>query len=78
MVSLELSIAKTGAKLVTILKEAQLVAGTSAAYRMIDQQAVRVNGERVTDRELALKPGAEYLLQVGKRAFARVTLREMP
>jgi tyrosyl-tRNA synthetase len=78
VVSLELSIAKTGAKLVTILKEAQLVAGTSAAYRMIDQQAVRVNGERVTDRELALKPGAEYLLQVGKRAFARVTLREMP
>jgi tyrosyl-tRNA synthetase len=77
VVSLELSVAKTGAKLVAILKEAQLVAGTSAGYRMIDQQAVRVNGERVTDRELALKPGAEYLLQVGKRAFARVTLREI-
>ena len=59
-------------KLATALKEAQLAGSASAAYRLIAQGAVRVNGERVEDKDAALKAGATYLLQAGKRGFARV------
>ncbi|HUO79305.1 MAG TPA: tyrosine--tRNA ligase [Steroidobacteraceae bacterium] len=72
---LELAIEPAGARLALVLKEAQLVASTSAGYRMIEQGAVRVDGERVADKELTLRPGARHLLQVGKRGFAAVTLR---
>ncbi|MBS0376536.1 MAG: tyrosine--tRNA ligase [Proteobacteria bacterium] len=72
---LELSIEAGGAKLALVLKEAQLVASTSAGYRMIEQGAVRLDGERISDRDLTVVPGAAHLLQVGKRGFARVTLR---
>ncbi len=63
-----------GAKVGLILKEAQLAASASAANRLIDQGGVRVNGERLGSREVTLQPGGPYLLQVGKRGFAAVTL----
>jgi tyrosyl-tRNA synthetase len=72
---LDIAIEADGAKLAAVLKEAQLVASTSAAYRLIEQRAVRLDGERVADRDLVVKPGARHLLQVGKRGFARVVLR---
>jgi tyrosyl-tRNA synthetase len=59
-------------KLAQALKEAQLVASASAGYRMIEQGAVRVDGERAGDRDAALAAGGTYVVQVGKRAFARV------
>ena len=65
-----------GLKLAAVLKEAQLVASTSAAYRMIDQGAVRIDGERATDRDATLATGTRCVLQVGKRAFARVVIGE--
>ena len=70
----EVSLAASGGvlKLVQVLKEAQLVPSASAGYRMIDQGAVRVDGERAADRDAALAAGATYVVQVGKRAFARV------
>ncbi len=61
--------------IVRLLKETQLVSSISEAGRMIDQGGVRVNGERVTDKALAAKRGETLVLQVGKRKFARVTLR---
>ncbi len=57
-----------------VLKQAGLTASTSEALRMIEQGGVRANGERVTDKDLALKQGDTVVLQVGKRKFARVTL----
>ncbi len=57
-----------------VLKEAGLTASTSEAFRMIKQGAVRVDGERVTDRDLTLAAGVSCVIQVGKRRFARVTL----
>ena len=72
---LEIAVEAGGTRLATLLKEAQLVPSTSAAYRMLEQGAVRLDGEKVSDRELLVKPGAQHLLQVGKRGFARVTLR---
>jgi len=65
-----------GMKLANVLKEAQVAASASAAYRLIDQGAVRVDGERVADRDASLAPGATYVVQAGKRSFARVTITE--
>jgi tyrosyl-tRNA synthetase len=61
-------------KLANILKDAGLAASATAAYRLIDQGAVRVDGERVGSRDAVLEAGSTYLLQAGKRAFARVTI----
>jgi tyrosyl-tRNA synthetase len=62
-------------KLANILKEAQLSASASAAYRDIEAGAVRIGGERVTDKNRVVEAdGAEMILQVGKRKFARVRL----
>ncbi len=69
-----LSLDAGGAKLAVILKEVQLVASTSAGYRMIDQGAVRVDGEKVSDRDLLIQTAGQMLIQVGKRAFARVNI----
>src|SRR2546425_11078054 len=57
-----------------VLKESHLVASTSEALRMIEQGGVRINGEKVTDKGLAVKRGDTAVLQVGKRKLARVTL----
>ncbi len=56
------------------LQGAELVSSTSEAIRMLEQDAVRVDGDTVGDRDRQLPPG-EYLLQKGKRSFARVTVR---
>jgi tyrosyl-tRNA synthetase len=53
------------------LKRTGLAASTSEAGRLIEQGAVRVEGEVVSDRDHRLAPG-EYLLQRGKRRFVRV------
>jgi len=56
-----------------LLKQAGLCASTSEAMRMVDQGGVRIDGAVISDK--ALKVGAgTFVLQVGKRKFARVTL----
>jgi len=57
-----------------VLKQAGLTASTSDALRMIEQGGVRLNGERIEDKALVLKSGEKFVLQVGKRKFASVTL----
>jgi len=64
------------AKLANVLKDAGLAASATAAYRLIEQGAVRVDGERVAGRDTVLNTGSTYLLQAGKRGFARVTLKK--
>ncbi len=59
-----------------VLKQAGLTPSTSDALRMIDQGGVKLNGEKVSDRGLVLLPGEPFVIQVGKRKFARVTLAE--
>ena len=54
------------------LKESNLTSSTSEALRMIQQGAVRIDGERVEDKGVSLPRGASVVLQVGKRKFARV------
>jgi tyrosyl-tRNA synthetase len=63
-------------KLANVLKDAGLAASTTAAYRLIEQGAVRIDGERAGGRDAVLEAGSTYLLQAGKRAFARVTIKK--
>lgn len=58
-----------------LLKEAGLVASTTEGNRNIDQGGVKVNGEKVTDRAVRAKAGETLVVQVGKRKWARVTVR---
>ncbi len=60
-----------------LLKAASLVSSTSEAFRMIGQGAVRVDGERIEDRTLTFTPGAELVMQVGRRKFARVSIEPL-
>ena len=57
----------------SLLKQANLAASTGEALRLVDGRGVRVDGAVVEDRGLKLAAGT-YVLQVGKRKFARVTL----
>jgi len=57
-----------------LLKEAALVGSTSDAFRMIKQGAVRIDGERISDKGLVIQSGSTHVYQVGKRRFARVTV----
>jgi tyrosyl-tRNA synthetase len=65
-----------GASIAQILKASGVCPSTSEAVRMIEQRGVKVNGDTVTDKALKLVAGTTYVLQVGKRKFARVTLRK--
>ena len=57
-----------------LLRDAGLVQSTSEAMRMIKQNAVKIDGERISDRSLQCMAGETHVYQVGKRRFARVTL----
>ena len=57
-----------------LLKQARLAPSTSEAMRLIEGGGVRVDGAVVSDRALRL-PAGTFVVQVGKRKFARVTLR---
>jgi tyrosyl-tRNA synthetase len=56
------------------LKETQLTSSTSDAARMIAQNAVRVDGELVKHKDERLATGKTYILQVGRRRFAKVKI----
>jgi tyrosyl-tRNA synthetase len=69
----ELSLAGAPMGIGALLREANLAASSSEALRLVDGGGVRVDGQVVGDRGLKLGAGT-YVLQVGKRKFARVTL----
>lgn len=58
-----------------LLKQAGLVSSTSDAYRMLDQNAVKIDGEKVADRNLQIAAGTEHIYQIGKRRFAKVKVK---
>jgi tyrosyl-tRNA synthetase len=57
-----------------VIKEASLAPSASEARRLIQQGAVDVDGERVTDVNRRLAAGRGYLLRIGKRRYKRVIL----
>lgn len=56
-----------------VLREAGLCTSSSEAQRNVEQGGVRVDGDRISDKALQL-PAGTYVMQVGKRKFARVSL----
>ncbi|WP_409993831.1 tyrosine--tRNA ligase [Roseateles koreensis] len=69
----EVSLAGAPLGIAALLKSAGLVASNGEGTRMIEQGGVRVDGAVISDKGLKLEAGS-YVLQVGKRKFARVTL----
>jgi tyrosyl-tRNA synthetase len=63
-----------GMLIANVIKSAGLTESTSEALRMLQQGAVKIDGERVSGKELLLKAGTTVVLQVGKRRFAKVIL----
>lgn len=61
--------------LVQLLKLANLTASTSESMRMINQGAVKLNEQKVTDKNIKLSQGETVVLQVGKRKFARILIQ---
>jgi tyrosyl-tRNA synthetase len=69
----QVSVAGAPLAVAQLLKQASLVPSTSEAMRNIEQGGVRIDGERVADKALKLAAGT-YVVQVGKRRAARVTV----
>jgi tyrosyl-tRNA synthetase len=63
----------SGIPIATLLKQAGLAASTSEAIRNIEQGGVKIDGDKVSDRALIVKRGT-YVVQIGKRKWARVTV----
>ena len=55
-----------------VLADSKVCPSTSDAKRMIKQGAVSVDGEKVTDENLALNGNQEYLIKVGKKRFLKI------
>ena len=69
----EVSVAGAPIGIGQLLREAGLVASGSEAMRNVEQGGVRIDGDKVSDKGLKLGPGT-YVVQVGKRRAARVTV----
>ena len=73
MPQISVPVGDKGMPIANLLRAAGLVESTSEAVRMIQQNAVRLDSERVADRNLLIQPKKTIILQVGKRRFAKVT-----
>lgn len=58
----------------SLLKRAGLTASTSEAIRMVEQGAVRIDGEKTQDAMRKVFSGSTHVFQVGKRRFAKVSV----
>ncbi|MBF6650362.1 tyrosine--tRNA ligase [Methylobacter sp. BlB1] len=74
MDEIELSNEGKGYGIANLLKDAGLTASTSEAIRMINQGAVKIDGEKLSDSKKEIPAGTTHVYQVGKRKFARVTI----
>jgi tyrosyl-tRNA synthetase len=64
-----------GISAANLLKEAGLAASTSAAYRLIEQGGVRMDGQKLTNSKITVSAGSTHVFQVGKREVAEVSVR---
>ena len=56
----------------TLLKMAGLTGSTSDAIRMITQGAVRMDGEKITSKDIKIQAGTKHVYQLGKHKYARI------
>jgi len=74
MEELEVKVAGTSYCIANLLKDAGLTASTSESIRMINQGAVKIDGEKISDPKLEIAVNERHVYQVGKRKFARVEI----
>jgi tyrosyl-tRNA synthetase len=74
MPELTLATGGKGLALPQLCKQAGLTASTSEALRLIEQRGLKIDGDVVADKALVLAAGKTFVVQAGKRKFARVTL----
>lgn len=65
---------EAGVGIAAAIKQAGMATSNSEAFRLIDQGAVKIEGERISDRGLILPPGFVGVVQVGKRRIARISV----
>ncbi len=61
--------------LAQLLKQTGLTASTSEALRMIEQGAVKLDGQKAEDKSLRIKRGESVVIQVGKRKYAKAVIQ---
>ncbi len=76
LVGVDIHLPMEGYSLPQLLKQSNLCSSTSDAIRMIRQQAVRIDGEQVSDVELRFESASSFVVQVGKRRVAKLVLHE--
>lgn len=70
----EVTVTPLNPLLYQVMKEAGLTESTSEAIRLVNQGAVKIDGERASDPKQTLELKSAFLIQVGKRRIARVTI----
>jgi len=75
MPDLSVAAPQGGILITQLLRQAGLTPSASEAQRVIEQGGVKLDGERIADKDLKLMPGRTVIAQVGKRKFARITLK---
>ena len=75
MPEVTLQTAGAGLPIAQLAKQAGIVESTSEALRLIAQRGLKVDGDVVADKALAIAAGRTVVVQAGKRKFARVTCR---
>lgn len=68
----EVKITEESIMITQLLKQAGLVDSTSDAIRMIDQAAVKIDGEKISDKNLKISKNTQHVYQVGKRKIAKI------
>ncbi|MGZ8955380.1 MAG: tyrosine--tRNA ligase [Methylovulum sp.] len=71
---IELKIESNNCGIASVLKDSGLTSSTSEAIRMINQGAVKIDGEKVSDLKRLILPDTEHVYQVGKRKFAKIKI----
>jgi tyrosyl-tRNA synthetase len=70
-----LRVDKEGIAIANLLKDSGLTSSTSEALRMIKQGAVKIDGEKIVDKNRRIMAGEQHIFQVGKRKFSKVSTR---
>ncbi len=73
MPAVTVAAAQGAVTIAALLKQSGLAPSTSEAIRNVEQGGVKIDGQRITDRALLLRAGT-YVVQVGKRKWARITV----
>lgn len=72
LTEISIQVGKDGMRIAHVIKAAGLTSSTSEAIRMIQQGAVKINGEKVSDSTLVMHYSEPLVMQVGKRRFAKI------